>query len=359
MKEEKKDEEKWQRANLDFDRIKFLYEKVNKENTKLTESCKKEIKEILSQKLEADNRYHDLVSEREKFREKERILLNTFDLWKSKFDSMPHEKKQKSQAEKNSYECDKCVYEATTYADLTEHKNNNHAEEEIKCEQCGLVVTTDANLKGHMEAYHEETRAETDKIQEIYMCDDCDEEFAAKYEFETHMKECHDQIQINCDKCEYVGGSKTDLEIHRQTEHYYFRYFCCECDYETLNKDVLKKHKQEKHADRIIQTKKEKVLPPPKCNLKDVSHSSLCCDRKLGVKKPVIYTHDQRALNGICTDWNKGYCAESDLCKYAHTEIEACRYANFCSRTNCRFWHDFPSKFPFLEATRPTRRPKW
>ena len=169
MKEEKKDEEKWQRANLDFDRIKFLYEKVNKENTKLTESCKKEIKEILSQKLEADNRYHDLVSEREKFREKERILLNTFDLWKSKFDSMPHEKKQKSQAEKNSYECDKCVYEATTHADLTEHKNNNHAEEEIKCEQCGLVVTTDANLKGHMEAYHEETRAETDKIQEIYM----------------------------------------------------------------------------------------------------------------------------------------------------------------------------------------------
>ena len=94
-------------------------------------------------------------------REKERILLNTFDIWKSKFDSITHEKKQKSQAEKNSYECDKCVYEATTHADLTEHKNNNHAEEEIKCEQCGLVVTTDANLKGHMEAYHEEIRAET------------------------------------------------------------------------------------------------------------------------------------------------------------------------------------------------------
>ena len=92
--------------------------------------------------------------------------------------------KNRKQRKNPSYECDKCVYEATTYADLTEHKNNNHAEEEIKCEQCGLVVTTDANLKGHMEAYHEETRAETDKIQEIYMCDDCDEEFAAKYEFE-------------------------------------------------------------------------------------------------------------------------------------------------------------------------------
>ena len=68
---EKRNEEeklKEERANLDFDRLKVLHEKVIKENVKITENCKKEIKEILKQKLEADNRYHDLVNEREKFK---------------------------------------------------------------------------------------------------------------------------------------------------------------------------------------------------------------------------------------------------------------------------------------------------
>ena len=76
------DEEKWQRANLDFDRIKFLSDKSNNENAKLSESFKKRIKELVAKKIESDNRYNDDIKEREQFRDKERILLNTFDLWK-------------------------------------------------------------------------------------------------------------------------------------------------------------------------------------------------------------------------------------------------------------------------------------
>ena len=63
-----------------------MYEKGNKENSKIEEVYRKELKVLVSQKLESDNRYHDIVKEREKFRETERILLNTFDFWKAKFD---------------------------------------------------------------------------------------------------------------------------------------------------------------------------------------------------------------------------------------------------------------------------------
>ena len=48
--EQVKDVEKWKRANLDFDRMKFLYDKGNKENAKIAESFRKEIKDIVAQK---------------------------------------------------------------------------------------------------------------------------------------------------------------------------------------------------------------------------------------------------------------------------------------------------------------------
>ena len=108
--EEKIEEVKWQRANLDFDRMKVLHEKVSKENVKIAETCKSEIKEILKQKLEADNRYHDLVNEREKYREKERILLNTFDLWRSQIEINTKKVSESSSSPDITYECKKmCV----------------------------------------------------------------------------------------------------------------------------------------------------------------------------------------------------------------------------------------------------------
>ena len=72
------------RKNADLDRIKFLYEKVVKDNAKLEEQHKKEVKELVSKKLESDYRLDIAVKEKEKLLEKERILLNTFDIWKSK-----------------------------------------------------------------------------------------------------------------------------------------------------------------------------------------------------------------------------------------------------------------------------------
>ena len=72
---QQKDNENWERAKLDFNRIKFLFEKGEKENMKLVEAHKKEIKEIVAQKLESDNRYQDVIKEMETYREKERISL--------------------------------------------------------------------------------------------------------------------------------------------------------------------------------------------------------------------------------------------------------------------------------------------
>ena len=354
--DEKLEEERWQRANLDFDRLKGLHEKVTKENVKITENFKKEIKEILKQKLEADNRYHDLVNEREKFREKERILLNTFDLWKSKFEQSRDKDEESTNSTGSSYECEKCVYEATTIADLRKHDLDIHTPE-IKCEHCGHIVLSESDLRGHIEAYHTVNEEESDTV---YLCTLCDDEYKSKIELEVHTRSNHSQdVDLKCDKCEYEGETIADLKIHRQSAHYHFKYFCCACDYETLNKDVLKKHKIEKHRNPLLETRKEKQFPPPKCDLTDPSHNTECCDRTQGAKKHKIFSRKERETNGICLNWNKGYCEFSELCKFAHIEIEECRFAYSCSRKNCRYWHDIPGKFPFLAMENPSKIRKW
>ena len=57
---------------------------------------------------------------------------------------------------------------------------------------------------------------------------------------------------------------------------------------------------------------------------------------------------EERAANGNCINWNKGCCEYYELCKFSHEEIEECKFANFCSRSNCKYWHNIPGKFPFL-----------
>ena len=373
------------RTNADLDRIKYLYEKALKDIAKLEESHKKEVKELVSRKLESDYRLDVAVKEKEKLLEKERILLNTIDVWKSKFD-LSNETQEivatKNAEENVMYECDECVYEASTQLDLKEHKKNIH---EIKCEVCGHTVLTENDLKGHKRAYHAEVEVNVqctqceysvtsesemkkhkeiqhneEQVQTIFMCNDCEKEFLVKSQLEEHMQQEHrKEKDFKCDKCEYTGTTSDGLENHRKSVHYYFLYQCGACSFETSNINVLKQHKQWKHERMITETFKSKVTPPPKCDLNNISHNSKCCDRNQKQKKPKIYTYEKRKTNGICLEWNKGFCESFELCKYLHTEIEACRYASYCSRSNCRFWHNTYGRFPFLENTHQNTRRFW
>ena len=283
------------------------------------------------------------------FREKERILMNTFDFWKAKFDQ--DNKTDSVKTRESIYACDECVYEASTVSDLKEHKKVNHTSQQFTCDKCGHVVLTEKDLAGHMQAYHE-TMTEKDDVKMVYLCNDCDDEFDTKSEVDEHIKNSHTvAADFNCDKCDFIGKSIDNLEDHRREKHFYFKYYCSACNFSITNKELLKEHKQNNHNGMAVQTKREKLAPPPKCNPIDVNHSSECCDRDPRNKKAIIYSNKQREYNGICIDWNKGYCANLDLCKFFHIEIEACRFATFCSRNNCTYWHNLPLKFPFLEET--------
>ena len=181
----------------------------------------------------------------------------------------------------------------------------------------------------------------------------CRIQFLDKSNLENHIIKEHGKVQdFNCDKSEFIAVSDVELESHRKTAYYFFMYYCGACNFDTTKMEILKKHKQTKHERIITETLRYKVAPLPKCNLNNMSHTSECCDRDPKKKRPKIYSHEERNTNGFCLDWNKGFCPNFELCKYRHEEIEACRYANFCNRPNCRFWHNSFGRFPFLENTR-------
>ena len=128
----------------------------------------------------------------------------------------------------------------------------------------------------------------------------------------------------------------------------YTLYHCGKCDYKSSNMNVLKNHSFKVHGSFIHETKREMKCPPPPWDLNNINHSTECCDKRPGAAKPRIYTKFERMENGICIEWNKGYCEQEDLCSKNHVEIPECRFGTFCTRDDCHFWHSFEGKFPFL-----------
>ena len=247
----------------------------------------------------------------------------------------------------SEYHCDNCIYEAGTLSDLEDHKQQNHNKSCFKCDECGIEVTSRENLEGHIQWYHE-----SEATQTVFICEVCNKESESEDEHEEHIKKDHTNVSdFTCDKCEYETNSSEQLEKHRQEHHYYFMYHCDLCKVKTTNIATLKQHRETAHGGKNNKTKKQKVVPLPKCDPTNPRHSTDCCNRNPGQLKPQIYSKEERRVNGACLEWNKGFCDDGDLCKFMHIEIEECRYANFCTRSNCTFWHDVDGKFPFLDVS--------
>ena len=111
------------------------------------------------------------------------------------------------------YDCDECVYEATTLFDLQEHKKSNHDQPNFKCDDCGHIVITETDLKGHNQAYHEEIRngSVNGNVQLVFLCDECANELSTKTRLENHIKKEHRKAEdLVCDKCQHRAVSKID-----------------------------------------------------------------------------------------------------------------------------------------------------
>ena len=85
------------------------------------------------------------------------------------------------------------------------------------------------------------------------------------------------------------------------------------CDAQTSDIQALENQRQNKHKGKCCVTKKEKISPPLMFNPNNSQHSIGCCEIDPNCERPHIYTKEERKLNGIHAEWNKGCFEEFNI----------------------------------------------
>ena len=294
--------------------------------------------------MQTEEKYGQVVKERELFKEKERVYMETCDALNKLNDMM--RKKVTTDEEpiieepviditgeeaaggstSKVFECDKCDFKASLKATINEHKKTKHADVTLPCDLCNFIAKTTEEYKKHVESKHGQSPIEGTKHKGKGK-----KSFAAKdkdnvkdnVNDKTKKKETTQGVKIPCDLCNFTSVSAEDFIKHIESKHQTQEengtpavYECNRCDFKAKSEEQFKKHLQDGHKLNTGGFKK-------------VSYSKKSM-------KPCIY-------------WNRGHCSVKS-CKYEHVNIPSCTYNERCAKPECKFWHEsYTRKFPFLE----------
>ena len=307
----------------------------------------------------------------EKLKETERVLLNTFDMMKKYVDG------EREENDQLPFKCNKCTFECNSDELLTKHISEKHKKtsNDKKCDQCDYICSTSDSLSDHKKRKHEivitcefcsftclmavdmKKHLSNEHCLDIFSCNECKFVSHKRHELLEHMRSKHKkktdlkETTYNCDKCSMKCKYKNTLKEHKQACHgQTLVYLCSICEFESLSKTELKTHAKKEHKDDSSTNMKDMGPSSNKvsCNPADSSHSSDCCDRIPGQRRPTLYSPDEKAQNGYCVFWNNGYCRYEDLCWKMHEEIPGCYYGTQCKRHNCSYYHEDISMNSFL-----------
>ena len=143
-----------------FKRAQVEYKVLESEMKKLKETHKVEVNVLMQKRLVTEEKYGQVIKERELFKEKERIFMETCDaltrlndLMKKKDDNrreVPIDITGEDAAGGSSsrvFTCDKCDYKESLSQNLSDHKNAKHEAVKIPCELCDFVGKTSNEYK--------------------------------------------------------------------------------------------------------------------------------------------------------------------------------------------------------------------
>ena len=163
-------------------------------------------------------------------------------------------------------------------------------------------------------------------------------------------------ISYKCDLCSFTSETKNNLKDHKIKQHEKLSVFVCtHCENKFQSRDDLKEHAKE-HDPNLPKGRDmgpdDNVLP---CRPADPSHSSDCCDRQPGQRRPRMLSREDKLRNGYCTHWNEGYCRYEELCWKLHEDVPLCYHGEFCRRSNCQFYHGNRLQNSFLDRRTPNK----
>ena len=186
--------------------------------------------------MQTEEKYGQVVKERELFKEKERVCMETCDALNKLNDMM--RKKVTTDEEpiieepviditgeeaaggstSKVFECDKCDFKASLKATINEHKKTKHAVVTLPCDLCDFIAKTTEEYKKHVESKHGQSPKEGTKHKGKGK-----KSFAAKVkdnvDDKTKKKETIQGVKIPCDLCNFTSVSAEDFIKHIESKH--------------------------------------------------------------------------------------------------------------------------------------------
>ena len=182
-----------------------MVEEKDKEIKKLDVKHSEETKQLKKQQIQMSENLRSTVLEREVLRENDRILLNTFDMMKQYIDQMKDQHTKNTAVDVNK--CEKCVYNAKSQNELSEHMKTVHTDKQLSCGRCEYKTETEKSLAEHIKYIHE--------TPTLVKCQRCDFKSERSDDLKEHEKREHIQDTLyECDKCQFDSIIRVNFEAH-------------------------------------------------------------------------------------------------------------------------------------------------
>ena len=338
--EENAGQSKSSNLNDDSDEIRELKEKAKEfkatsdlKINKMKEKHLEELNEVKIKKIRVEEELRSTIKEKQRLKESERILVQTFDTLKT-FYEKPSEQKG----------CDDCVFSCNTEAELNVHKQTEHTVR-YACNSCSFETESKMEYDNHrkthipstektkyvceicsLEGYNKSVMEE--HMEKTHTCRDCKTVYKDVYELNRH-KEANHSKKFNCQECGYISKSEVENENHL-AGHEEIGYSCEVCGKIENTETNLEDHMKSKHVKEMFHHFKTRNGNPGRRNT----------PRSAFNRERIMHSHQERKANGVCGFWNKGRCSYGEFCKFSHVESPSCWFDDKCNRKNsCRFSH--------------------
>ena len=196
-------------------------------------------------RLETEEKYGQVVEERELFKEKEKVFMETFDAF-TRLNKIIKDKvypklrdpvidipgEDHLGGSPSSVMCDKCNYKTSIIFNLSEHK---HTDNQIPCELCKYSGKNIEDYQRHVEMKHAAKNGKSSKKEQLK---------------KSVNNPKNNNVKIPCDLCEFTSISAEDFIKHIETNHQEKinsgnempSYECDKCDYMGTGEFHFKKH---------------------------------------------------------------------------------------------------------------------
>ena len=151
---------------------------------------------------------------------------------------------------KNSSEdlaCDQCDYDAGSFANLRQHKQNVHEGLKYDCTSCDFKTGDKGNLKKHVQKDH---------LGVTYTCSICKQVFNYKQNLNNHVNIKHNGLVFNCTLCPYHATTKAILNNHILVQHEGKTFDCKTCQSKFNSKKNLDCHIKRRHVRSVRREEK-------------------------------------------------------------------------------------------------------